>query len=95
MNKKLPKNNEELAWKSYKKEEMGVSVEYVPKKGIIMWKMAICSECRKDNIFSIRLDLEYLDYLKKVIEEGKELDRETLDKILKAFASLAPSRNKK
>ena len=69
---------------------MGVSVEYIPKKGIIMWKMVSCSECRKDNIFSIRLDPKYLDYLKKVLEEEKVLDQEALDKILKAFASVAP-----
>jgi len=52
--------------------------------------MVSCSECRKDNIFSIRLDPKYLDYLKKVLEEEKVLDQEALDKILKAFASVAP-----
>jgi len=56
--------------------------------------MVSCSECRKDNIFSIRLDPEYLDYLKKVIEEGKTLDQEQLDKILKAFASVSPPKLK-
>ena len=52
--------------------------------------MVSCSECRKDNIFSIKLDPEYLDYLKKILKEEKTLDQEKLDKILKAFANLAP-----
>jgi hypothetical protein len=37
------------------------------------------------------MDPEYLDYLKKVIEDGKEsLKKEELDKILKALVSMYP-----
>lgn len=37
------------------------------------------------------MDPEYLDYLKKLIENGKEeLKKEELDKILKALMSMYP-----
>ena len=67
------KDNPTVDKKKYpKREYMSVSVEYFPEKRIIIWKMINCCECGGENIFSVKLDDKYLDYLKEVLKRGEK-----------------------
>ncbi|CAJ0917090.1 7189_t:CDS:2 [Entrophospora sp. SA101] len=80
--------------KHHKGEYMGVSLEYFPKKSVIIRRLEHCSECGGENIISVKLDYEYLDYLKDLIdknENGKgRMSKKDFNKVLKALLKVTP-----
>jgi hypothetical protein len=59
--------------------------------------MISCCECGGKNIFSVKLDEKYLDYLKGLLERSEKHnispEDKDFDRILKALASVSPPKD--